>query len=135
MKRVKRKDRSMAWLKREMDAVFSQYIRNKYSVNGICTCYTCGKKLPIKQMQNGHFISRGYLITRWNENNCRPQCAGCNIFGGGKPLDFEDHLKEELGDELVEEMKKSRHQITILSRVWYAEQIDIYKQKLKELNV
>lgn len=62
-------------------------------------------------------------------------CAGCNIFGNGKPLDFEEHLKEELGDELVEEMKKSRHKITILSRPWYSEQIDYYKSKLKELNV
>lgn len=76
MSKSKRKPvvRSMSWLKRSLDTYFSQYIRNKYSVNGICTCYTCGKKLPIKQMQNGHFISRGYLVTRWNENNCRPQC-------------------------------------------------------------
>lgn len=92
-------------LKKKLDKVFSLYIRSKYPKN----CYTCGRTNVV--LQCGHFISRNHLITRWNENNCRPQCVGCNIWGGGKPLDFEENLKAELGDNVVEEMKHSRHTI------------------------
>ena len=124
----KRKVKTQAQLKKELDKVFSIYIRTKFSdEDGNNTCYTCGKPGTIKTMQCGHFVSRQYLATRWHENNCRIQCAGCNIWGNGKPLDFEEHLKKELGEEYVEEMKLSRHQSLKLDRHWYAEQIAIYK--------
>lgn len=115
------KTKSISKLKKELDRVFSLYIRGKYEKR----CYTCGRSNVV--LQNGHFISRNYLATRWDEDNCRPQCVGCNMFGGGKPLDFEENLKEELGEERVEEMKKSRHTITRLSPAWYEEKISSYK--------
>jgi hypothetical protein len=125
---MERKPKTQAQLKKDLDAVFSIYIRQKYANDlGDVECYTCFKMFPIKKIQNGHFVSRQYLATRWNENNCRPQCWGCNGFGNGKPLDFEERLKKELGDEYVEEMKASRHQSLKLDRHWYQEQIDKYK--------
>ncbi len=62
-------------------------------------------------------------------------CWGCNGFGGGKLLDFEEHLIEEIGAKRVAELKASRHKVIKLSTNWYEEQIQIYKDKLKELNV
>ncbi len=126
-KKTKPKTKTLAQLKKQLDSVFSIYIRTTHSVDGICTCYTCGKQGTIKELQNGHFVSRGYTATRWHEDNCRPQCVGCNIFGNGKPLDFEDHLKKDLGDEYVEEIKAMRHQIVKHDRQWYLEQIEKYK--------
>jgi 5-methylcytosine-specific restriction endonuclease McrA len=125
---MERKPKTQAQLKKELDKYFSLYIRHTHSdENGNNTCYTCGKPGTIKTMQCGHFVSRQYLATRWHLDNCRIQCAGCNIFGNGKPLDFEERLKKELGDEYVEEMKASRHQSLKLDRHWYQEQIDKYK--------
>ena len=123
-KRKPRGQLTPAKLKKELDRVFSLYIRGKYEKS----CYTCGRT---GTLQNGHFISRQYLATRWDENNCRPQCVGCNIYGNGKPLDFEERLKKELGDNLVEEMKKKRHTITKVGIQWYKEQIELYKSKIK----
>jgi len=117
------KQPSQAKLKKELDRVFSLYIRSKYKKE----CYTCGKRNVT--LQCGHFVSRQYLATRWDENNCRPQCVGCNMFGGGKPLDFEERLKKELGDETVEKMKKSRHQVLKLDRQWYLTSIALYKHE------
>lgn len=116
-----KKQKTPAQLKKDLDKIFSIYIRAKYPAS----CYTCRVRKP--NLQCGHFISRSYLITRWNENNCRPQCAGCNIFGSGKPLDFEERLKNDLGDAIVEEMKMSRHKIVKLSPSWYMEEIAKYK--------
>jgi Bacteriophage Lambda NinG protein len=120
---------SLSKLKKKLDAIFSQYIRLKHPAK----CYTCGLRKNRKHLQCGHFISRSYLVTRFDENNCRPQCVGCNMFGNGKPLDFEENLKKELGDEFVEEMKASRHKIVKLDRLWYGTMIAEYSEKVKSL--
>ena len=119
-----KKEKTQAQLKKELDRVFSIYIRQHYDKE----CYTCGK---VGTLQNGHFVPRQYLATRWDENNCRPQCVGCNIFGNGKPLDFEERLKKDLGDDFVEEMKLTRHQSLKLDRNWYTAQIEKYKKLVK----
>lgn len=76
-----------------------------------------------------------YLATRWEPDNCRPQCVGCNIFGAGKILDFEDKLVEELGEKRVKELKESRKQVLKLKPAWYEEQIQHYKQLCQETKI
>lgn len=116
-------------LKKELDRVFSLFIRAKYPKK----CYTCGKVSD--KLQNGHFVPRIYLATRWMESNCRPQCSGCNIWGRGQLLDFEENLKKELGIEKVEMIKQARHKLFKLDTAWYKSQIDLYKQKLNALTI
>ena len=70
-----KKTKTHAKLKKELDKVFSQYIRWAYADDsGMVECYTCGVVKHIKEMHNGHFQSRKHTSTRWHENNCRPQC-------------------------------------------------------------
>lgn len=123
MKRTK----TQAQLKKELDRVFSLFIRAKHPKE----CYTCSA--TGKTLQNGHFVSRNYLATRFDEQNCRPQCVGCNLFGNGKPLDFEEHLIREIGLQNVQALKKRRHKITIYSRDWYQERIAYYSEALEKL--
>lgn len=122
-KSSKKGSRSLAKLKKRLDAVFSKYIRGKYPAR----CYTCGKRSSRKRLHCGHFISRTYTATRWEENNCRPQCVGCNIYGDGKFLDFEERLKRDLGEGVVEELKRRRHQVFKVDEVWYLSEIEKYK--------
>lgn len=126
------KKKTTSQLKKELDKWFSLYIRNKFSKNGKCVCYTCGALKDIKQIQNGHFVSRSYLATRFDEDNCRPQCVGCNLFGGGKPFEFEERLKKELGEKKVEEMKRRRNDIT--KYFPYEQEIERYKKLVSELS-
>jgi len=56
------------------------------------------------------------------------------MFRGGKVLDFEEHLVEELGRDKVEELKQRRHLVVKLDHVWYLEKIQYYKDKIEELN-
>lgn len=123
--RVKKKHvkgaKSQADLKKELDRVFSIYIRQLYPK----VCYTCGKAATL--LQCGHYISRQYLMTRWSIENCRPQCWGCNGFGKGQPLIFEEKLKAEYGNDHVEAMKATRHKMMKVDSVWYQEQITRYK--------
>ncbi len=118
--------KTQAQLKKELDKVFSIYIRAKYPPR----CFTCGKSGVT--LQCGHFIPRHYLITRFDERNCRPQCVGCNLFGNGKVFDFEEHLVRDLGRAEVEKLKASRHQIFKVDSTWYLRQIEHYKLSLAE---
>ena len=116
---------------KNLDTVFSQYIRRKDAVDEICQCVTCGKKDHIKKMQCGHFMSRRHYSTRWDENNVGVQCYGCNITSQGQQFLFAKHLGLELAEEMVIKSK----QTIKLSDSDLIEMIDIYKEKLKALLV
>lgn len=89
--------------KKKLDEVFSQYIRLKHSNDkGYCRCISCGRIHFWKDIQNGHYMSRRYLSTRFSENNCRPQCVACNIFNQGNAQMYRRGLIAEIGEEAVD---------------------------------
>jgi len=121
-------------LKKELDKVFSQYVRYAAADdNGIVECYTCYNKKHVKEMHNGHFISRRHLSTRWDENNCRPQCPRCNLFAQGEQWLFGSRLTAELGKDIVQQLQIKSKQASKFSTVELQEMIDYYKARLKEL--
>jgi len=88
-------------LVKKLDVIYSKYIRLKYSdENGMTECFTCGKRGHWKSFQCGHFMSRKHYSTRWNENNTRVQCVGCNMFKQGQQYVFGKKLGEQLADEM-----------------------------------
>lgn len=119
-----------AKLKKELDSIFSRYIRHKHAKDGMVKCYTCSVVKPVKEMQNGHWIPRNILSTRFDEMNCRPQCVGCNMFNKGRPDVFALKLLEEYGEEKLRELQKRRNEI--IRYFPYEEKIEEYKTKLKE---
>ena len=129
------KKKTYGQLKKLLDKTFSEYVRKKFSnKDGTVNCYTCGKKYEsYKKVQCGHFVSRQYLATRWSEDNCRPQDWGCNGFGRGQTLDFEEHLQRDLGKKKVAELKKSRHKVIKLYPIDLEKMIEKFKNKLKTL--
>ena len=84
-------------LVKKLDTIFSQYIRQKNSLNEIANCFTCGKSDHWKKLQNGHFQSRRHYSTRWDEINCQVQCAGCNVFKYGEQYVFGNKLDQKFG--------------------------------------
>lgn len=128
MKKLKKKTTSQ--LKKKLDQIFSQFIRNKYAQSGFITCYTCGRKIEVKSSQCGHFVSRQHLATRFDERNCRPQCIGCNVFGGGQVAIFATNLERE-NPGIVNELYKKAQEIT--KYYPYEEKIKEYEDKIKNL--
>ena len=133
MKKTPLKRKSISKLKKELDAVFSKYIRTKYSKNGMVKCYTCQHIGEIKRMQNGHFNPRQHLATRYDERNCRPQCFACNMYYGGNPATFATNLKKEYGEGIIEELEKTRWEIFKADESWYLKKIEYYKNELAKL--
>lgn len=77
--------RSVSGLIHEADRLFSILVRLRYlQFNNKVECYTCEKSFHFKGMECGHFIGRGHTLTRWLEENARPQCPKCNHNTGTK---------------------------------------------------
>lgn len=132
-RKIKTKKPKIKNLKKKLDEVFSKYIRQKYADSeGMVECYTCPTKKHWKEMQCGHFISRSYLATRFDEDNCRPQDVGCNVFGNGKAVEFARKLADELGDGTVEKLFRRARQIT--KDFPYEEKIKEYEEKINNLS-
>lgn len=103
----KKRQESVSSLKKRLDAVFSLWIRNRD--RGVC--YTCGVQKPIKQMQNGHYISRSHSNTRYDELNCHCQCVACNVFKHGNMDAYAFNLMEEFGGGILQELNKRKQVI------------------------
>lgn len=115
---------------RNLDSAFSKFIRTKYADRaGLVFCFTCSKRMHWKEIQNGHYITRSCAILRWHENNCRPQCASCNIFRSGQPVTFRENLVEELGEETVKLLEAERWKIFKPSQEWLIERIRFYHEQ------
>jgi len=117
-------------LVKNLDAVFSQYIRRKDAINEIATCVTCGKKDHYKKLQCGHFMSRRHYSTRWDENNVGVQCYGCNITNQGQQFLFAKYL----GLDKAEEMVLKSKQVVKFTDNDLQDMILHYKEKIKELS-
>ena len=100
----KLKVKSKKLLIKELDTIFSLYIRQRDNA----TCYTCGKQGSVKTMQNGHYISRSFHGTRWDEENCHCQCVGCNVYRNGNMSEYALRLINDYGVDILQELNDKK---------------------------
>lgn len=84
-------------------------------------------------MQNGHFISRSSSTLRYSEENCRPQCIGCNVFKHGNYIEYTMRMIQEIGEDGVEKLKSDGKELHQFTEKELQEIVDKYTQKIKEL--
>ena len=126
--------KTISKLKKELDKWFSLYIRLRDSHNGLVQCFTCGcVKHYKKGMQNGHFQSRSFLATRFDEENCQAQCVGCNMFKQGEQYKFALNLDAKYGEGTAEHLEGLARTTVKISRIEYEEKITYYKSLVDKL--
>lgn len=154
----KKKVEPMTKLKKRADDWNSWYVRLRdCSFNGsewVGTCITCSKtgvvayldpetaqKRPTKAIRyvsgwdNGHFISRGRLVVRYNDQNVNLQCSyRCNRMRSGEYEKYRLALKDKYGNEVPEQLENiARTYPTYkLSRPELEEVIDNAKEYLSQ---
>ena len=119
---------------KKLDAIFSKYIRRRFAEDDIAECYTCGKKDHWKNLQCGHFMSRRFYSTRWDDKNCQVQCAGCNVFRYGEQFKFSVHLDKEYGEGTAEMLEYNSKQLLKISMPQLKLLILKYEELVKEMN-
>lgn len=93
--------------KAKADKYFSLFIRQRDSENGIAKCCTCGKLTS--QFDCGHFLSRRFEATRYDEKNAHAQCLKCNRFENGNQFAHAQFIDEKYGKGTAESLlMKSR---------------------------
>ncbi len=127
--------KSISKLKKELDKIFSVFIRLRDATDeGLVQCITCSKVSYYKSgMQNGHFQSRSYLATRFCEINCQPQCVGCNMFKQGEQYKFALALDFKYGEGTADKIQINARQIQKFARVDYEDKISYYKSLVENL--
>jgi len=80
----------------DLDMVVSLYIRIRDSnENGFLTCCTCPNEVHYKDADAGHWLSRGNMSVRWNENNIAGQCRTCNRAKYGEQDKFAEYIENK----------------------------------------
>lgn len=115
-------------LKAKLWRVFSEYIRRRDEKDG---CISCGKKVPWKEAQAGHYIPRtAGLSTYFDERNVNLQCVACNLWRHGNLSGYAIGLRKKLGNDILEDLDKLRVQTRKISSVEYQNLISHYKSAL-----
>jgi len=132
-----KKTKTISKLKKDLDTIFSIFIRLREANEfGYVQCFTCGKVAHYKTggMQNGHFMSRKNLSTRFSEDgNCEVQCIGCNIYRSGEQYLFSLRIDAKYGVGRAEELEHLSRTTLKISSAEYVEKISYYKNLVENL--
>lgn len=118
-----------------LDKVFSLYIRQRDAKNGIIKCISCGKLVPWKESDCGHYINRKHMATRYDHYNCNAQCRSCNRFDEGNIQGYRKGLIEKYGIEYVDMLEIKKFNTCKMSQVEVNLLTKYYKEKIKLLNL
>lgn len=107
-------------LQKKADDLFSRFVRDRDTVNGLYIqteeglsipcgyCFTCGKITPTEGVQTGdagHFVKRSVHGLRYHERNVHLQCTKCNHFLGGNEGWYAVNLDKKYGVGTAEKLK------------------------------
>jgi len=124
----------MKALIKKLDNIFSKYIRLRDAdENGICRCITCGTPHHWKSCDNGHFIKRQYMSTRFHECNCHAQCRECNWLQQGVDAKYEQAILNKYGETQLLKLKWMKGQVKKWSRFELEQMIKEYTGKVNQL--
>lgn len=125
---MKREDWNVSRWKKELDRVFSIYIR-KRDKN---ICFTC--KRYFERLQAGHFISRQHNSVRYSEMNTNAQCVACNVWKRGNIGEYAHQLIEKYGQKKFKELVAEGRKIKQWDKKELEKLVELYKQKTKDLD-
>jgi len=84
-------------LTNKLDKICSQIVRARGK------CQRCGKT---SNLQAAHIVSRTYRVVRWHLGNILCLCAGCHFWNHKNPIEFTEWVKELLGEDNYQELRK-----------------------------
>ena len=129
-----KKTKTVSQLKKEVWAIFSRYIRLRDCLRTTDSplyseCITCDNQFEFAKLDAGHFMSRQYNATLFDERNVHAQCKKCNKYGGGEVLEYRRQINLMYGEGVAEEIEyKAKH----TTKRFTPQELEELKKELKE---
>ena len=73
-----------------------------------CRCVSCGRKLPLKMIDCGHFVQRGCLPLRFDMTDVAPECQACNRYHDDHLVGYADWLIKNRGMKEFQRLVKTK---------------------------
>ena len=144
-----------SWMKQRSDNPKNKAVRNLDDALSLCIrndrdaalpCILCGKYKSPDEFDNGHFIERGRMETRFHPYNCNKECRSCNTshvsgfrpdkgFGYGLAIDqkwgvgaslFLYQLSRKPTLEMLQWSENELKQLTSAARMGYPVYVQLY---------
>lgn len=129
------KKKSLKTLKNKRWKLFSEYIRRKYADrDGYAECVTCKRVKHFKQLQAGHFVPGRTNSILFEEDNCHPQCYGCNVGKYGNTVEYYVFMLEKYGQKRIDELRRIGTYTVKFTIEDHEEAIEELKDKLTVLD-
>lgn len=132
-KELKEKLKTKGQYLSELQTIFNRFIRLRDKDE---PCISCRTKSNVK-FDAGHFIAVSESpALRFNEDNVHKQCSNyCNVNKSGNYHAYRFHLLNKIGVERVEALESSRHIPIKLSIEEIKDLKEVYKLKIKQLEI
>lgn len=142
LQKPKTKHKGISHYKKIADKVFSEYIRYRDGRKLVneqtgeeewwCPCITCGNWKPMRQMHAGHFQSRRFMATRWDDFNVNSQCPSCNTFNAGEQYKYSKAIDLKFGNGVAEQLERLARQTKKFTITEIIKIIDDAKKEIAE---
>ena len=126
------KNKSLA--KKNADKWFSIYIRLRDADhNGMCRCCTSGEVFHWKEIHCGHFISRRFLSTRFDEKNCAAQSVYSNTYLQGEQYEFGKYIDKRWGEGTADQLAGKSRQLVKYTKQDYEGMVKEYRELARQI--
>jgi hypothetical protein len=120
-------------LKDECWRLFSIYIRLRDCLRTTGSpywgeCITCDEQKEFGELEAGHFVSRIYNSTFFDERNVHAQCGGCNGFRHGEQYIHGQKIDEIHGKGTADELQRMKSE----TRKFTISELEEFRETLKE---
>ena len=120
-------------MKKKLDRLFSKFIKLRDSGTDFFKCISCGQVKPNNQFNAGHYWSRRYMSTRYDEKNVNGQCVYCNLHLKGHIQGYTQGLIKKYGENVLQELEIKKNNVCKMGEFEFTLLIDEYKEKIKDL--
>jgi hypothetical protein len=135
-KKIKIKTENVKDLIKELDRVFSIFIRTRFMDHqGIAKCFSCGDFHHWRKGDCGHYISRDNKPLRWDETNTQFQCKRCNITLSGNYPAYTQALVRKYGPGILDQLEIRKNNSMKLERGKLKLLIQVYTKKIEHIKL
>jgi endo-1,4-beta-mannosidase len=134
------KKKTLAKVVEDCAVALQKVVRMKAAIaenlDGYVTCVSCGVKKHWKELDAGHYFSRGDKSVKLMEENIHPQCKGCNIrmsHGDTKVVSaYRRYMVEMYGEDFLNYMEALAHKPAKFDRAEIEDLTKTLKAQIKQ---